>query len=70
VISHSFICKHKNQEINVTVEFPIQSDGQAEQDFISRLKEIYLRKIEIESMQGGEALWCTSADGKENFENG
>lgn len=68
--SHSFMCKYKNQEINVTLEFPMQSDREAEQDFIGRLKEIYLRKIEIGSMHEGEALWCTAAGDKESLENG
>ncbi len=68
--SHSFMCKYKNQKINVTLEFPMQSDREAEQDFTNRLKEIYLRKIEIGSRQRGEAMWCITAGDKESLGNG
>ena len=59
VVTHQFLCKHKNQEVKVTVEFPEQSNPQAEQEFKSRLKEIYLEKVKLGSMQGKEsALPC------------
>ena len=53
--SKSFICKSKNQEVKVTVEFPTQSDKADEQEFITRLKEIYLRKIKIGYIQQKES---------------
>ena len=42
------IRKTKTEKITVTVEFPMQSNAQAEQAFIDRLKEIYLGKMEKE----------------------
>lgn len=33
---------HKKSEVRISVEFPEQSDKHAEQEFIDRLKEIYL----------------------------
>ena len=41
----------KNKDIKVTLVFPTTSDSKAEIEFISRLKEIYLKKIETEAMQ-------------------
>ncbi len=41
----------KNKDIKVTLVFPTTSDSKAETEFISRLKEIYLKKIETEAMQ-------------------
>ncbi|MBO5337530.1 MAG: hypothetical protein J6A94_10425 [Lachnospiraceae bacterium] len=49
--SQSLICKTYINGVQVTLEFPEQSDPKAEQEFMSRLKEIYLRKIEIGSRQ-------------------
>lgn len=46
---------YKNSNIKVTLEFPETTDSKAEQEFISRLKEIYLRKIEIGAMQAEES---------------
>lgn len=46
MVTHQFLCKHKNKDVKVTVEFPEQSDLKEEKEFESRLKEIYLRKIE------------------------
>lgn len=43
--------KYQNKQVQVTLEFPEQSDQQAEQEFIVRLKEIYLRKIENGAIQ-------------------
>lgn len=40
-----------NKEINITVVFPNRSDEKAEQEFIGSLKELYLKKLESESMQ-------------------
>ena len=59
VVTQSFSCNYKNKEIKVTVEFPKQSDMVAEQEFKSRLKEIYLEKIRLGAMQISEsALTC------------
>lgn len=66
VITHQFLCKHKNKEVKVTVEFPEQSNPRDEQEFKSRLKEIYLEKIKLGSMQGNEsALSCQPNKGTE-----
>ncbi len=46
---------YQNKKVRVVLEFPKQSDPQAEAEFISRLKEIYLRKIEIGAMQEKES---------------
>ena len=43
--------EYGKQSVVVTLDFPEQSDAKAEQEFIGRLKEIYLRKIEIGAMQ-------------------
>ncbi len=42
---------HRNKTTNVILEFPEQSDQKAEQEFIARLKEIYLKKMENGAMQ-------------------
>ncbi len=42
---------HRNKQIQVILEFPEQSDQKAEQEFIARLKEIYLKKMENGAMQ-------------------
>ena len=46
-----YVRNNGNQKVVVTLEFPEQSDKKAEQEFIGRLKEIYLRKLEIGAMQ-------------------
>lgn len=40
---------HGNRLIKVTLEFPRQPDQKASQEFISRLKALYLEKSEINS---------------------
>ena len=66
VITHQFLCKHKNKEVKVTVEFPEQSDLVAEREFKGRLKEIYLEKVRLGTMQGKEsALSCTPNESTE-----
>lgn len=45
MLSQSFLYKYRNKNVQVTVEFPEQSDTNAEQEFIKRLKELYLKKI-------------------------
>ncbi len=42
---------HRNKQIQVILEFPEQSDQKAEHEFIARLKEIYLKKMENGAMQ-------------------
>ncbi len=42
---------HRNKQIQVTLEFPEQTDQKAEHEFIARLKEIYLKKMEDGAMQ-------------------
>lgn len=42
---------YQSKEVHVILEFPEKSDSSAEAEFISRLKEIYLRKIEIGARQ-------------------
>lgn len=49
--TQSFACISQNKEVNVTLFFPTQSDKKAESEFIGILKEIYLNKIKIGSMQ-------------------
>ena len=62
VITHQFLCKHKNKEVKVTVEFPEQSDSQTDLEFTRRLKEIYLEKVKNGSMQGKESALPCSPD--------
>lgn len=45
----------KKKDVRVTLKFPPTSDSKAESEFIGRLKEIYLRKIEARVMQSGES---------------
>ena len=71
VVTQQFLCRHKNKEVKVTVEFPEQSNPKAEQEFVCRLKEIYLEKVKIGSMQGKKsALSCTPTKDKEEQRNG
>lgn len=42
---------NKTKDVKVTLIFPTASDSKAETEFISRLKEIYLKKIEAKAMQ-------------------
>lgn len=73
MVSHtdSKVClsmTHRNKQVQVTLEFPEQSDQKAEQEFIARLKEIHLRKIENGAMQK-ENLALLSPTTKEKEEN-
>lgn len=43
--------EYGKQSVVVTLDFPEQSDAKAEQEFIGRLKEIYLRKIKVGARQ-------------------
>ena len=46
---------YQNKEVRVVLEFPNRTDAKAEDEFISRLKEIYLRKIELGAWQEKES---------------
>lgn len=54
MVIQSFRCRHKKKTVKVTVEFPVQSNPKAEQEFTDRLKEIYLEKIKNGLIQGKE----------------
>ena len=60
--------KYQNKQVQVTLEFPEQSDPKAEQEFVSRLKTIYLEKIKIGAMQK-ENLALSSSPIKEKEGN-
>ena len=47
----SLECTYEKKTIKLHLEFPKQSDKNAEQEFIERLKEIYLKKLDLESVQ-------------------
>lgn len=53
--SYSYITTHKNKQVHVTLEFPKQSNQKAEQEFIFRLKELYLEKIKNGACISGES---------------
>lgn len=53
--SYSYTTTHKNKKVNVTLEFPKQTDQKAEQEFIFRLKELYLEKIKNGACISGES---------------
>lgn len=64
-------CKCKCKKVKITLEFPEQTDEAAEQEFISRLKEIYLEKIKKGTMQKMDsALTFNPTDGKEDMLDG
>lgn len=43
---------YRNSEVKVTLEFPQSPELQTESEFISRLKELYLRKIDADIIAG------------------
>lgn len=62
-----FTKTYRNKNVTIHLEFPTQSNEKATDDFFSRLKEIYLKKMEIKSMQLREAaLQCVNTKEKEN----
>lgn len=62
-----FTKSYRNKNVTIHLEFPSQSDEKATDDFFSRLKEIYLKKLEIKSMQlRDSALQCVNTKEKEN----
>lgn len=42
---------YQNRQVQVTLAFPEQTDTKAEQDFVSRLKMVYLEKIKTGAWQ-------------------
>ena len=42
---------YQKKKVHVVLEFPEQSDKGAEEEFVSRLKEIYLRKVKSRVQQ-------------------
>lgn len=46
---------HQSKQVKVTLTFPERSDQKAEQEFINRLKAVYLEKVENGAMQ--KAIW-------------
>lgn len=47
-----FTLPYKNKEVTIHLEFPDEQNQEAADDFISRLKELYLKKIKIQSGRG------------------
>lgn len=69
--SCSYTTTHKNKQVHITIEFPKQTDQKAEQEFISRLKEMYLEKIKNGSCNDREsALPFDKLNGMEDMGNG
>lgn len=62
--AQSFACTSGNKEVSVTLLFPTQSDKKAEQEFMNMLKEIYLNKIKIGSMQSDSGEVKSSSTNK------
>lgn len=66
-----FTAPYKSKEVTVHLEFPEQQNEEAVSDFFGRLKEIYLKKIEIQSMQRETpALQCNTTREEEDKPNG
>ena len=42
---------YQNRQVQITLAFPEQTDTKAEQDFVSRLKMVYLEKIKTGACQ-------------------
>ena len=69
--SYSYTTIHKNKKVNVIVKFPKQTDQKAEQEFIDRLKELYLEKIKNGScINQDSALLSDKIKEVEEKENG
>ena len=68
--SYSYTTTYRNKQVNVIVEFPKQTDQKAEQEFIFRLKELYLEKIKNGACISGEsALLCDKIKEVEDMGN-
>lgn len=66
-----FTLPYRHKEVTILLEFPEEQNEEAADDFISRLKELYLKKIKIQS--GGvetPVLYSQSANEKEEKDNG
>lgn len=62
-----FTKTYRNKNVTIHLEFSVESNEKATNDFFSRLKELYLKKMEIKFMQLREsALQCVNMKGKEN----
>ncbi len=57
--------KKGNKEVKITIEFPEESNLKSEEQLIKILKEIYIEKIKIASMQKIETALAYS---KSNLE--
>ncbi len=58
------------KDVKITLVFPTTSDTKAETEFLNRLKELYLKKIETGAMQEREkALQSQSADKSVSLSN-
>ena len=60
---------YQNRQVQVTLAFPEQTDTKAEQDFVSRLKTMYLEKIKTGACKMND-LALPSPTTKEKEENG
>lgn len=62
--------KYQNRQVQVTLTFPEQTDTKAEQEFVSRLKMIYLEKIKTGAWQKNDlALSSPTTKEKEGDKN-
>ena len=69
--SYSYTTTHKNKQVNITIDFPKQTDQKAEQEFIVRLKELYLEKVKMGScINGDSALLSGKIKEVEEMESG
>ena len=69
--SYSYTTTHKNKKVNVTLEFPKQTDRKAEQEFIARVKELYLEKVKNGyCIDGDSALLSDKNKEVEDMEDG
>lgn len=61
---------YQNRQVQVTLTFPEQTDTKAEQEFVSRLKMIYLEKIKAGAWQKNDlALSSPTTKEKEGDKN-
>ncbi len=51
---------YQKRDVKINIELPEETDCKAQMELEQRLKEVYLRKIELGSIQVGEtAVQCT-----------
>lgn len=66
-----FTLPYKNKDVTIHLEFPKEQNEEAADDFISRLKELYLKKIKIQSGRvETPALYSQPANEREEKGNG